>query len=240
MQSLRYLLLQIRNQDDPMRTQEVECFRRVLDCESDRIQTFDLLTETEGPQALNAVDAVLIGGSGDYSVTGTGDWLDRSLELLQEICERSKPTFASCWGFQAMSRALGGRVVHDPAKAEIGTHHLQLTGQGREDPVFGDLGTSFMAQMGHEDRVDTLPPQATLLASSSLVKNQAFRIEGKPIYGTQFHAELDKAGLIQRVRAYPTYVQYATGMTVEQFAESCQDTPQAEGLIRRFINYVFD
>ena len=239
MQRRRYLLLQIRNQDDPMRGQEVGCFLRALQCRHDRLRVIDLLSETHGHHVLDSADAVFIGGSGDYSITGQGAWLDRSLELLREVCERSKPTFASCWGFQAMSRALGGRVVRDPTNAEIGTRDLELTAEGHEDPVFGPLGPSFMAQMGHEDRVDVLPPQATLLASSSLVKNQAFRIEGKPIYGTQFHPELDKADLLQRVRAYPTYVQYATGMTIEQFAETCHDTPRTAALIQRFIHYVF-
>ena len=47
---IRYLLLQVRNQDDPMRPQEVGCFARALGCEPTQIRTFDLLdgAPTEG------------------------------------------------------------------------------------------------------------------------------------------------------------------------------------------------
>ena len=40
---VRYLLLQVRNQDDPMRRQEVGCFARGLQCREDQIGVFDLL-----------------------------------------------------------------------------------------------------------------------------------------------------------------------------------------------------
>ena len=61
---------------------------------------------------------MLIGGSGAYSATGEGKWLDRTLDLLRDLVEASQPTFASCWGFQAMARALGGHVVTDLQRAE--------------------------------------------------------------------------------------------------------------------------
>ena len=41
---LRFLLLQVRNTDDPMRVQEVHCFARALGCGQEQIHVFDLLT----------------------------------------------------------------------------------------------------------------------------------------------------------------------------------------------------
>ena len=43
MKKLRYLLLQIRTPQDPMRQQEVGCFARAIDCDPSAIATFDLL-----------------------------------------------------------------------------------------------------------------------------------------------------------------------------------------------------
>ena len=69
----------------------------------------------------------------------------------------AKPAFASCWGFQALARALGGEVVTDLVRAEVGTFEIQLTAAGRSDPLFGPLGERFLAQLGHQDVVTRLP-----------------------------------------------------------------------------------
>jgi len=222
-----------------MRSQEVACFARVLDTTPSEIAVVDLLTETVSDRVLSGTDLFLLGGSGDYSVTGEGDWLERAFDLLRRLREIRKPTFASCWGFQAMSRALGGRVVHDLDRAEIGTHHLSLTEAGRTDPVFGPLSESFSGQMGHEDYVAELPPNAILLASTQLVTNQAYWIEETPIYCTQFHPELNCRDLLQRVRHYPKYIERIAGLPPERFSEMIRETPETELLLHRFVSLVF-
>jgi GMP synthase (glutamine-hydrolysing) len=232
----KFLLLQVRNPDDSMRTQEVQCFAKALGCQPDQIRVFDLLAGVPTVKQLDQVDVVLLGGSGDYSVAEGGDWLEVALEAMRELYELSKPTFASCWGFQAMARALGGEVVTDRARAELGTVHVQLTDAGRDDPLFGPLGDRFLAPMGHQDCVVRLPAGAERLAFSEKVQNQAFRIPGKPIYATQFHPELDRAALIERVYAYPQYVESITGDTVDQFAEKCQETEATNQLLGRFMD----
>jgi GMP synthase (glutamine-hydrolysing) len=237
--SLRFLLMQVRNADDPMIEQEVAAFARVLDCDPARIGIHDLLTGGPSAAQLDEADVVLLGGSGHYSAAGEGAWLDRILDTLRDIHACAKPTFASCWGFQAMARAMGGRVIHDPARAELGTHHLTLSEAGQADPVFSPLGKSFLAQMGHVDRVERLPDDGVLLASTVLVDNQAFRFADKPIYCTQFHPELSVENLIGRVRAYPEYAEQILGITPDEFAAACQETPGAEKLVRRFVEEVF-
>ena len=182
---------------------------------------------------------VLIGGSGHYSATSNGDWLEHGLDSMRLLCDTSKPTFASCWGFQAMARAMGGRVIHDPDRAELGTHEARLTVEGRVDPIFGPLGHVFLAQMGHTDRVADLPPKTTRLAMTERVDNQAFCFDERPIYCTQFHPELSLTRLLERVRAYPEYIRIRTGMSMDQFAASCMDTPEANALLLRFLNHVF-
>ena len=231
----RFLLLQIRNADDPMREQEVDCFARALRCTPEQISVYDLLSGVPTIRELDRVDVVLLGGSGDYSVAEGGDWLPPALEAMQELYETGKPTFASCWGFQAMAKALGGEVVTDRAHAELGSIEVRLTQAGRSDPLFAPLGDRFLAPMGHQDCVVRLPPQAVLLASSDKVRNQAFRVAGKPIYGTQFHPELDRAAFIQRVHAYPQYVESITGDPLDVFENKCQETPATDQLLHRFM-----
>lgn len=236
--AVRYLLLQVRNADDPMRSHEIACFARALPCEAEQIRVCDLIAGVPSKQLLDSVDVVLLGGSGDYSVAEGGPWLPAALESMRDLHARNKPTFASCWGFQAMARALGGAVVTDLSRAELGTHSLRLTRDGQHDPVFGPLGDVFLAQMGHQDIVIELPPAAVLLASSDRVENQAFGFRDKPIYCTQFHPELQRDDLLRRLDAYPQYVELIAGTTVAEFAALCRDTPDAEALLPRFVQTV--
>lgn len=237
-QQIRYLLLQVRNFDDPMREQEVECFAQALDTTVSQIAIFDLLSGPLQEADLLNVDVVLIGGSGHYSAAGEGEWLEVALESLRFVHESRKPTFGSCWGFQAMARAMGGEVVHDLNRAELGVHHVTLTQAGKEDPVFGPSGDVIQGLMGHEDTVVKLPPGTELLASTARVENQAYRFVDRPIYCTQFHPELDRGAFLGRVTAYPEYVTKIAGLTLEEFCQSIHDTPETMVLLKRFVQEI--
>lgn len=222
-----------------MREHEVACFTKALDCDVQKINVIDLINERPTQQQLDAVDAVLLGGSGDFSVVAGGPWLEEALDALREIHLISKPTFASCWGFQAMARALGGTVVSDPARAELGTLPAHLTEQGQTDPILGPMGSPFLVHTGHQDTVDTLPEDAVLLASTDRVKHHAFRFAGKPIYCTQFHPELEAQHMKDRLNTYPTYVEKIAGMSHQTFLDSLKDTPGANTILRHFRQYYF-
>jgi GMP synthase (glutamine-hydrolysing) len=239
--------LQTRNPGDPMAAQEVRCFARALDCEISAIEVFDLLGSAPTTEKLQSADMVLLGGSGHYSVASEpggsrprSEWLDRTFDCMREIHRISKPTFASCWGFQAMARAMGGQCINDLPNAEIGTIELQLTDAGRTDPVFGILPPVFDGHAGHEDHVIQLPRDTVLLASSSRVKEQAFRFVGRPIYCTQFHPELDRAAMLERVIAYPEYVARIARISYDDFIHSVHETREANGLLQSFVKQFFD
>lgn len=231
---LRCLLLQVRDPDDPMGPHEIASFARVLAPFDAEIAVFDLLGRSLAAPDLIGVDLVLMGGSGSYSATSRDPWLERALDSLRQVHASGVPAFASCWGFQGMATAMGGEVVQDRERAEVGTHELFLTPEGSDDPLFGALGSPFHAQLGHEDHVETLPPRTTLLAWSAGVANQAYRFDDAPIYCTQFHPELDKAGLYARLAAYPRYVEDVAGTSFEALVSRLQETPRANALIRRF------
>jgi GMP synthase (glutamine-hydrolysing) len=197
---------------------------------------FDLLGGAPTPSELDAVDVVLLGGSGDYSVARGGPWLPAALDAMAGLYQSSKPTFASCWGFQAMARAMGGEVVTDHGRAEVGVTWMELTAAGERDPVFGPLGSRFQALSGHEDIVTVLPENAVLLASSARVENQAFHFPGKPIYCTQFHPELDRSGLLLRLAKYPAYLALAGAATLDELAAMTPETPETEAILRRFLD----
>jgi GMP synthase (glutamine-hydrolysing) len=236
----KYLLYQVRNPGDPMRDHEILCFADKLRCPRKNILVHDVISGRPQKRLLDQVDAVLVGGSGDYSVAAGGDWLPMAMDEFRDLYETGKPTFASCWGFQAFAQALGGTVVTDLQRAELGTHSFQLTEAGKADPVFGPLGSPFEAQIGHQDIVDRLPEGALLLCSSNRVVNEAFSFPDKPIYGTQFHPELELQDLITRVHAYPEYVLKITGLPMDEFLATCRETPETPRLLRRFVEHVLE
>ena len=232
----RFLLIQVRDQDDPIRQQEIMCFARSANCSPDRMESLDLLSDLPPWKRVHRFDAVFIGGSGRYSTVGNAAWLAGALSFLGDVAVSGVPLFASCWGFQALSRALGGDVVHDRSSAELGTGMVSLTDSGLQDPIFGTLPSKFPAFMGHEDCVKSLPERAELLASSD-VSFQAFRLSGLPVYGTQFHPELSRDAFLDRVRAYPRYIKEIAGQEMSEFERTCTNTPEATTLIPQFLDY---
>jgi GMP synthase (glutamine-hydrolysing) len=182
------------------------------------------------------MDAVMIGGAGAYSVTHTYGWTQDLIDLVVEIRDRKIPLFGSCWGHQFIARALGGTVIHDPERAEIGCLPVELTGAGLDDPLFNGFPREFLANMGHHDRVETLPNTAVELASSPVCEFQAFRIEGSPIYGTQFHSELNAE--TERTRLYAYRRHYPGLHDDDDFAAviaTLRETTEVDRLLQLFL-----
>jgi GMP synthase-like glutamine amidotransferase len=67
---------------------------------------------------------------------------------------------------------------------------VELTDEGKRDPVFSALPRSVPALQWHGDTFD-LPEGAVRLAGSDAYPNQAFRYENA--YGVQFHLEVSRA-----------------------------------------------
>jgi GMP synthase (glutamine-hydrolysing) len=221
-----------------MKAQEIDCIRQCLGIQTTQIDVFDLTAcITLSKAMLQTSDVVIIGGSGNYSVAEGGPWWDSTVHTLQLLHEKQKPTFGSCWGFQALARAFGGVVVTDTSRAEVGTVQVSLTEHAGEDPVFGGAPSTFAVQAGHQDVVEQLPDEAIALASNERVQHQAMKFLDRPVYGTQFHPELNRESLLQRIAAYPQYVEQIAGMSLDEFVGHCMETPDACNLLRRFVQH---
>lgn len=238
---LSILLLQARQPDDAAKGEERASFAEMTGLEIDQIVPLDLLTETPSLERIREHDALMVGGSGAYYVTKRNlPGYQEVLAVLRQVVEVGHPTFASCFGFQLMVEALGGRVVHDPFNMEVGTYGLRLTEAGRRDELFGYLPSSFRAQLGHKDRADRLPPETLNLAASDKSTLQAFRVPNKPIWATQFHPELTKEENLKRFNRYLDG--YASLMSEAEIQESLgrfDHSPEANELLTRFLRIVF-
>lgn len=242
MDELRFLLLQARHPDDPMREQEHLAFAGKLGVDREQIVGWDLL---KGPPAFSVVaahDIFMMGGSGDFLVSQRDlPQFSALLDLLSRVTEEGFPTFASCFGFQCMVEALGGEIVYDAEATEVGTHELWLTDAGRDDPLLCSLPDHFPAQMGRKDRATRLPEGTTHLASSRRCPYQAFRVDGKPIWATQFHPELSGEENRERyVRYLNNYEAHVGKETQDEVLDSFRPTPETESMLPKFVEVVFN
>ncbi|MBW4469779.1 MAG: type 1 glutamine amidotransferase [Stenomitos rutilans HA7619-LM2] len=236
---LKLLLLQIR--DDAVTCQEeLDEFVRYSELEPHQVEVLNTFeTPIFEATCIVGYDALLVGGSSDASVTQPEKYpfVDHAKRLLLYCLDKSIPVFASCFGFQVAVEALGGRVIVDAASMEIGTYQLQLTEAAATDVLFHDVPDRFWVVSGHKERALSLPEGAVLLASSELCPYQAFRVEGKPFYGFQFHPEVNIADLTTRITRYQTrYLESAEALT--QVLQGLHETPIANQLIRKFVDRI--
>ena len=239
--TLRLFLLQARYANDPMREHELRCFADRCGVTRERIEPWDLLQGPPSKRRLQECDTLLIGGSGDFYISkGNLPHVDAFLEMLQEVTIKEKPCFASCFGYQAFVQAMGGTIVFDPDRTEVGTYRLTLSEHGQKDPLFNALPQRFNAQMGHKDRATAHPDGFANLASSERSPFQAFRVAEAPIWGTQFHPELTRATNVERFQRYlEGYAPYMSQSEREEQLKGFQESRHTEDLLRRFLTLVF-
>lgn len=165
---------------------------------------------------LDAISGIVVGGSPFDASTpadrksATQVRVEREMSaLLDRVVPRDLPFLGACYGVGTLGTHQGG--VIDRTYAEpIGAVRVTLTPEGRRDPLLADVPEAFDAFVGHKEACRVLPPTATLLASSPTCPVQMFRV-GRNLYATQFHPELDVAGISARIRIYGGYGYYEPG-----------------------------
>lgn len=233
---LRVLLLQARDTEDITR-QEQQCFLERTGLRPEQLTAASVIRDELHAGLLDGVDALLIGGAGEYSITQDYPFVPPLFELLEVAYERQLPTFGSCWGHQVIARAFGGSVVKDRERAEFGSRSVRLTEAGLEDPLFKHFPASFLTNMGHHDRVVALPPGAIELACNDSQPNQAFRMREAPMYGTQFHSELDAVRERERLLKYRNHYAAELGSdeAFQAVLDSLHATTEVDHLLHDFL-----
>ena len=140
------------------------------------------------PKTFDHLDAVIsLGGPMNVYEEDKYPFLKEENVFLRGILERGIPFMGICLGGQLLAKASGSKVGRSPEK-EIGFSPVQLTVAGKKDPLFQGVAGPLDVFQWHEDMFE-VPAAGTLLASSSVCPNQAFRV-GKCAYGVQFHIEI--------------------------------------------------
>ena len=186
-----------------MGTHEEECIRENTGGEFN-YTTVNALTCNLDDVHPAQYDGIIIGGSGDYSSyhPKSQAWVEPLLRFMQRALENNTPGFGLCFGHQLLGTLMGSTVETNPELAEVGTIELSLTAAGKSDPIFGKIPASFFAQTGHSDYVTHAPPGVTVLVQGGKIPTQAFKVNDKNFYSTQFHPDLSGEQARERYRAY--------------------------------------
>jgi len=231
---LSILLVQPRS-DLPMVEHEIKCIAQYSGLSPNQLHSVSPFYSEINKNLLDNVDGVIIGGS-DTSVLDSFDWTNSIIELIHKIAEVKMPLFGSCWGHQMVAKVFGGEVISDLSRKEMGSIEVVLTPQGKDDPLFSKLPGKFVAQSGHKDHVIELPQNIDPLAYSELSPYQAIKVKDCPIYGAQFHADMDKAELKERLEYYQ--YDYVNTDEFDNICNSLQSSPEAVRILAAFINDV--
>ena len=104
------------------------------------------------------------------------------------------PVLGICYGMQSMAAQLGGEVETSDQR-EFGYAQVRARGHSRllsgiEDEVNADGHGLLDVWMSHGDRVSSLPPGFTSIASTDSSPIAGMADEGRGFYGVQFHPEV--------------------------------------------------
>jgi GMP synthase (glutamine-hydrolysing) len=146
--------------------------------------------QPEPPADPLGYDAVFtLGGAMHVDQGDRHSWIAEEEVLLRELIDQRVPLLGLCLGGQ-MIAAAAGATPRRAAAPEIGWFPVELTPEGRDDPLLGPLEPGFEAFQWHSYEFP-LPPGAVPLARTDLCL-QAFRL-GESAWGIQFHPEVSAA-----------------------------------------------
>ena len=94
-----------------------------------------------------------------------------------------------------------GTEISTKYSEPIGGVDIEVTAEGKQDPLLAGVTSTFRALVGHKEACAGVPAGAVLLATSKTCPVQMFRI-GENVYATQFHPEADQNEFILRINAY--------------------------------------
>jgi GMP synthase (glutamine-hydrolysing) len=150
---------------------------------------FDTVKVEEAPLPdLDQYDAfIILGGPQHAGDDHIHPYLVQEKALIRKAVVRDIPYLGVCLGGQLLAHAMDAPVYRN-AQVEIGFYEVQLTQEGKNDPLFQGLPDYQQVFHWHADTFE-LPAGAMLLATGDNNIKQAFRF-GRRAYGLQYHIEL--------------------------------------------------
>ncbi len=163
---------------------------------------------------------IVLGGPMNVYEEDRYPYLQYEKQLIKKCLDQHIPFLGLCLGSQLLA-VCAGASVRKNEHLEIGWMDVNLTEEGKNDPLFKNLPSPMTVFQWHGDTFE-IPEGSPLLATSSLCRNQAFRL-GNSAYGLQFHPELTVDDIVQWGREY---LPLMTNSEEIHIVQSLMDNPQ--------------
>jgi GMP synthase (glutamine-hydrolysing) len=213
---MRPFLLLATRAEDIAADGEYAAFCRYGGLRPDQLHRVRLESRPMPPVDLDAYSGVMVGGGpfNSSEALARKSPVQRRVEgelrrLLDVIVERDFPFLGACYGIGTLG-AHQGAVIDGTYGEPAGPVTIELTPDAATDPLLAGMPATFEAYAGHKEAVSRLPDGAVLLATSAACPVQMFRL-GENMYATQFHPELDMAGVLQRIEVYRDFGYFPPG-----------------------------
>jgi GMP synthase (glutamine-hydrolysing) len=204
-------------------------FAAAMQLQTDDLDVVDV-TQNEALPSPASVSGVIVTGS-PAMVTERADWSVQTGHWLKDAVQAQATILGVCYGHQLLADALGGDVHDNPLGRNIGTVDVRPTDAAEDDPLLGEFG-SLHVPVSHMQSVKSLPPDASLLATTALDPHHAFRV-GDRCWGIQFHPEFDADIVRGYIDARQAQLQ-AEGLDARALRQQARDTDDGPRLLQRF------
>jgi GMP synthase-like glutamine amidotransferase len=183
--------------------------------------------------SIEGLDALMVfGGSMHVDQNDGHPWLGLEKQFLREALHRGVPILGVCLGSQLLAEAAGASPYRSP-EPEIGWYDIEITESGAADPLLAPLAPSVELFEWHH-YVAPLPPGAVALARTPACV-QAFRIEGKPAWGLQFHAEVTRENLWSWLEGWDNSEAVNTGFDPDRIRDASEQRIEEQNAVGRGI-----
>ena len=235
------LVIQLRPEDEAAENElaAIKRYGGLRDADVHRLRA-----EKESMQniELGRYSAIIVGGSPFDISTPENKKSDTQMriessfnELLDNVIGRDFPFLGCCSGNGLLGSYLGASISEKYAEP-VGGVSIQLTEEGRRDPLLKDLPESFRVLLGHKEACDVTPQGAVLLAGNTACPVQMFRVKNN-IYATQFHPEADAEGFTVRINIYKDFGYFPADSAEKLIAAvENEETPEAQLILKRFVD----
>ncbi|WP_455645199.1 GMP synthase subunit A [Methanosphaera sp.] len=119
-------------------------------------------------------------------ILGGGPSIERIGNCKEFITNMNIPILGICLGHQAIADVFKGEIK----SAEIESYAQIDINIIKECDLFEGVGESLKVWASHKDEVVTLPENFEIIANSDKCDIEAMKHSDKPIYGIQFHPEV--------------------------------------------------
>ncbi|MFI5342963.1 MAG: glutamine amidotransferase [Chlamydiales bacterium] len=185
-------------------------------------------------QKMNPELLVICGGPISVNDEHLYPFLLDEFRMIESRLKQQKATLGLCLGAQSIAKVLGSKIYSNRVK-EIGWAPIALTVAGKQSSLRFFAEDKTHVFHWHGETFD-LPQQATLLASTTICKNQAFSY-GNHTLGLQFHPEVIPSHLEQWYIGHSCELSQQKDLSIDQMRRDAQlwgNTLQHQGEL--FLN----